>query len=206
MNGEYGPEIHYWFLPFSVYHTNKRCGLNWLISRGPREPVYQGRRLSQWIDVFFRGFSGKSNNPNREESDAVEAAIRAIGTNAIPEFLFWLSDGAPGANRRGNAELGFKFLGEVGRPATGELIKLTKNSDADIRLRALMCLVDIKAESEFLVQTLKSLTNDPCPPLRDIAFEKLMELNELAVKANGPSNSLSEFNDYTQTNNTINKQ
>ena len=43
---------------------------------GPPEPVYQGRRLSDWLKAHDR-FS-------REEA---EEAVRRIGTNAIPSLL-----------------------------------------------------------------------------------------------------------------------
>jgi hypothetical protein len=44
----------------------------------PREPVYEGKRLSEWLeDVKFGSAS---------ERRLAEAAIKAIGTNALPTF------------------------------------------------------------------------------------------------------------------------
>jgi hypothetical protein len=44
--------------------------------RGPKEPEYQGKKLSEWIEVY-----AKSTNDHQTEA---EDAIRAIGTNSLP--------------------------------------------------------------------------------------------------------------------------
>lgn len=55
---------------------------------GPREPVYQGKKLSQWIDGTAAGFITGPNPPDKETSDRADAAIRALGTNALPWLLY----------------------------------------------------------------------------------------------------------------------
>ena len=50
----------------------------------PREPVYQGKRLSEWLADFNRAGRGQIDQ-------AAERAIRQIGTNALPFLLTDLS-------------------------------------------------------------------------------------------------------------------
>ena len=56
------------------------AGLFFLWPRGPREPVYQGKTLTQWVmqaDGQQRGL----------ETQEARAALKAIGTNAVPFLL-----------------------------------------------------------------------------------------------------------------------
>jgi hypothetical protein len=54
-------------------------GLAWWAMH-PREPVYQGRRLSQWLDEYNRAGAMDKTRP-------VSEAIRAMGTNTLPFLL-----------------------------------------------------------------------------------------------------------------------
>jgi hypothetical protein len=56
--------------------------LTWRISR-PAEPTYQGRKLSSWLGDY-NPFSYSDPDLKRPAADA---AIRHIGTNAIPTYL-----------------------------------------------------------------------------------------------------------------------
>ena len=59
------------------------CGvLAWMFWPEKPEPVYKGRKLSEWLDQSAAqgGFS-----------DGVTEAIQAIGTNGIPFYLHWTS-------------------------------------------------------------------------------------------------------------------
>jgi len=51
----------------------------------PGEPSCQGRCLSQWLDIYREGDSTPALGAEPEK------AIRAIGTNAIPFLLKWIS-------------------------------------------------------------------------------------------------------------------
>ena len=51
---------------------------------GPREPAYHGRPLSYWMDIYY---GGPPMDPTRLEA---EAAIKEIGTNAIPCLAEWI--------------------------------------------------------------------------------------------------------------------
>src|SRR5262249_56685440 len=56
--------------------------------RGPKEPVYQGKLLSQWLQVPLE------NRSNQEVEQAVRA-VKAIGTNALPSLLYEFSRPLP---------------------------------------------------------------------------------------------------------------
>jgi hypothetical protein len=55
--------------------------LLWIVLREPVEPVYQGKKLSEWVAqyAFHRSVDQES-----------ERAIRAIGTNGLPCMVRWL--------------------------------------------------------------------------------------------------------------------
>src|SRR5436309_2139027 len=59
--------------------------LLWLVG-GPREPVYQGRTLSSWLDHHVPSSAAHPpyNSPGWQKA---EEALRAIGTNGIPTLL-----------------------------------------------------------------------------------------------------------------------
>jgi vesicle coat complex subunit len=48
--------------------------------RGPKEPVFEGKRLSQWL-------AGTLPGQRAEEGNAAEKAVEAIGTNALPWLM-----------------------------------------------------------------------------------------------------------------------
>jgi hypothetical protein len=48
--------------------------------RGPREPGYQGKRLTRWLDEQLA-------EPNAAGNDPARQIVRSIGTNAIPFLL-----------------------------------------------------------------------------------------------------------------------
>src|SRR2546428_11263531 len=53
---------------------------------GPREPVFEGRALTSWLDhhVASSAASPPYNSPGWKKADD---ALRSIGTNAIPTLL-----------------------------------------------------------------------------------------------------------------------
>ena len=77
------------------------AGMFLLWSRGPKEPAYQGKRLSQWIEEASR--SGSNSN----EQAAARKAIGTLGTNALP----WLMS----EFKRPPPKLRNKFYGWVAR-------------------------------------------------------------------------------------------
>jgi hypothetical protein len=66
------------------------------------QPVYKGLTLAQWLDVVARGrINGyfpifqkgrlHSKDATLEQIKEAEEAVRAIGTNALPSLLAWIS-------------------------------------------------------------------------------------------------------------------
>jgi len=65
-------------------------GVAWLALRGPAEPVYQGKRLSFWL----QGYSPSLQN-TRERWNQADAAMNDAGTKAIPTLLRMLRASEP---------------------------------------------------------------------------------------------------------------
>jgi hypothetical protein len=61
---------------------------------GEKEPEYQGRKLSEWLDTYDSYFGG-SKFPTLAEMEAAAEAIRHIGTNSVPVLLRWYCDEPP---------------------------------------------------------------------------------------------------------------
>src|SRR5215472_6533589 len=66
--------------------------------RHDNQPIYNGRTLEQWLDVGAHspnarvwGPRNDGRGPTPEQLDEAAQAVRAIGTNAIPTLLQWIS-------------------------------------------------------------------------------------------------------------------
>src|SRR6185503_6855480 len=82
-------------------------GLCWVVLRGPTkppEPVYQGKRLSEWLDVLG---ALPHSNAERASREAAATALRQMGTNAIPSLL-WMA-------RARDSELRRRFIDLAGK-------------------------------------------------------------------------------------------
>jgi hypothetical protein len=124
-----------------------------------REPVYQGKRLSVWLDQYAANHGAGGN---RELEGQAEAAIRQIGTNAIPFYLeliatkdsplkIWLRMSVPetwlsrlhlhaSSDYRLRGELGIMALGGDAKPAIPGLIASLSDKNPDVRFSALEAL------------------------------------------------------------------
>jgi len=125
-----------------------------------REPVYQGKRLNLWLQIY---------NPD-SDSPEVDEAVRTMGINAIPTLLANLraTDSAlkralaalrlhltPAEIRHMRAERGFKALGADARNAVPALIKIYKqNSSPSARRAAANALVEIGPAAKQAIPTL----------------------------------------------------
>jgi hypothetical protein len=109
-----------------------------------REPIYQGKRLSQWLDEYNRAGS-------MDKTEPTSAAIRAIGTNCLPFLLAHIKHiDSPlktkllallsrqrliklpfyGADRyRSTSILALSALGPLAAPLCPELLPVAQNSD-----------------------------------------------------------------------------
>ena len=53
-----------------------------------REPVYQGKRLTDWLDAYkLYGLAGVETWQVRAEQQKADEAVRHVGTNALPTLL-----------------------------------------------------------------------------------------------------------------------
>ncbi len=147
----------------------------------PREPVYQGKRLSKWLADFNRAGRGQTNQE-------AEDAIRQIGTNALPflvadlcrkdsplklALMEWYNKWSSlkfqfktFADRRGPALMAFYVLGNAGKlgpaakpylPSIGTLLDSQPDKAAFallyIGVESIPYLTDALSHTNWLVRT-----------------------------------------------------
>jgi hypothetical protein len=174
------------FLPAAV-----TCALLALISAAVwprmREPVYDGKKLSQWLDPF-----------HPLPAEYVVPAVRQIGTNGLPFLVEWIAvkqtvpawkaklrsvssrnskfwskrlneflwQTSPEASRM-RASRGFEILGERGSPAIPELVRIAQNGNLES------------------VVALSHLGKDTLPALMTFATNKTFVLRFEAIRVMG---------------------
>ena len=156
------------------------AGLAWF-GIHQREPRYQGRSLSSWLEPF---------RTNYWESDhRCDAAIQAIGTRATPFLLemvarresaakTWSFKHVPRAwhdhlqlgseidyhqainDTRRLGAIGFKALGEKARPAVPKLVVLLKDENPGVRFAAARSLHYLGPVAKDAVPALVNSCND----------------------------------------------
>jgi hypothetical protein len=132
-------------------------GIAWRMLRD-REPVYQGKSLTSWLEQF------QADDPPQSEAEHLRAqteareAIRHCGTNALPTLLRMTRARDSALEIKvlalaGKQSLisfhprlaheyhrmswgGFEVLGSEARPAVPALIRLLNDADDDIRVNA----------------------------------------------------------------------
>jgi hypothetical protein len=139
------------------------------------QPAYEGKALNAWIDQLQKSPDGA----RREEA---EAAIRHIGTNALPTLLGMVrtKDSAfkkkllalanrqtfiklplkPAEYYRAKATYGFGALGPAARPAIPALIELLHDNDREVRAYAAQCLSLLGPEARDAIPTLIRVLNE----------------------------------------------
>jgi HEAT repeat protein len=172
----------------------------WLIRSKLKEPIYQNRTLSEWVSVYFSGYSGYSPHATLQEETDAEQAIRAMGTNTIPVLLQWLSKNPPTINQRSTALQVFQILGNEGQAAVPALIELTKSNDKDIRYYALDCLLAVKPEDKILISALIPMVHDPDKNIKFVAAEKLVDLDANAAEKAGVFVDFPQLKTLLETN------
>lgn len=161
----------------------------------PREPIYEGYTLSKWLIIYedsFGPYMGKTPPSHAQieaQSEASEKAIRAIGTNAIPTALRWLSKNydvrdyfyisafSKGYPLDGMAETTLEILGEQARPAVPALIQLADgHKDSKTRIMALGLLEKIETNSAILIPVfIKCARTDKDAEVRDYALNVVVQ-------------------------------
>jgi len=145
-----------------------------MITRRLSGPGYGGKALSSWLVLL--------QSTNLVEREEAEAAVREIGTNAVPILTAWLShrDSAPEKwlsgwlartgvftrdrfsenYYRSKALCGFRVLGPTARPAISDLRKLIVDTDRGLSLYASYALALVApAEAQKLVEEWSGVTN-----------------------------------------------
>jgi hypothetical protein len=175
-------------------------GLTWaLTAKRERETSYRGRTVSQWLARIDKGHWGAWD----------EAPIRAIGTNAIPSCLKWISyQDSPVRNRftnfveRFSPALGrwltrrlsalpggranrvvevFRILGPQARIAIPELTRLAQTSFEPAR--ANRCVKSLGFIGPDAIPSLLILATNSPPHTRWPAIWKLADFGTNAVAA-----------------------
>lgn len=120
---------------------------------GEREPVYQGKKLSEWLDMYG-GHHGESSNTEMEEAGA---AIRYIGTNALPTMLKWIHC----ERTRGSLELNSAIDRLPGRLSDSDFLHSVATSKAEKRANAAVLAFEILgAQAAPAIPYLAELTRD----------------------------------------------
>jgi len=160
--------------------------LGWLLSHRiePREPSYQGRRLSTWIYDYFDATRPHSKFPDpRATRQAAQHAIKEMGTNAIPTLLQWLqATDSPmktrlnsllnkqhyvrfrfltAGQKQSMADLCLQTLGKDALPAVPALIKICQSGGSSQRAWALGSLLSITRDRETVLPLLLDLFHGP---------------------------------------------
>ncbi|MDB6068146.1 MAG: lyase HEAT-like repeat proteinHEAT repeat protein [Pedosphaera sp.] len=122
-------------------------GIGWVVWR-PREPVYQGKTLSEWLERYDRIMTNGQNSLG--EQKAIDDAVRHFGTNALPTLLRGLRakesplakkffalvkrqhvlkiEHVPAWVRQVEAAAGFEALGAKGKDAVPELLAMCEDA------------------------------------------------------------------------------
>lgn len=91
-----------------------------------REPSYQGKSLSEWCPIYIQG-ADPDGPPDTTEA---EAAIRHMGTNALPYLVKWLADDRQPVSQRMKLWLA-RYLPLRFIPGGGGLVYLTEYRSGD---------------------------------------------------------------------------
>jgi hypothetical protein len=159
-----------------------------------KEPRYQGRTLSQWLEPATRDsrylyiLAGQPADP---DFLTTRDAIQAMGTNAIPFFIkwsfahdsktraaiiSWLNLRLPQRFQLWSAEgrcvasdIGFGLLADKSRPAWPLFVQWTYDQDSGRRFLGMRSLLETKADKDIIVPVFRRLLDDPSLSLRQSA-------------------------------------
>jgi hypothetical protein len=148
-------------------------GIAWFASE-PSDPVYQGRRLSEWVDDNYQSHLAVARpGLSKGAQERAENAIRHIGTNAIPTLLkmirytdsplkkkiMALADKQrlitvnihPEDYYHDSAYTAFMALGPVAKPAVPNLVALLTDKHSSVQTNAadLLVLIDPEAAARL---------------------------------------------------------
>ena len=156
--------------------------IGWRVTR-LKEPVYQGRRESAWL----RDYGLQS------DTSALDEALQAMGTNAVPLLLDYLRTEnssfrlvlarfglsfTPAELQHQWAQKGFEALAETASNAVPALIEIyTRNKSHSARQAAANALVEIGPASRPAVPVLIASATNSDPAVRAFALYTLGRLH-----------------------------
>jgi HEAT repeat protein len=182
-----------------------------LVWPGEREPEYQGKKLSEWLAQYSQRTTDFDSGSNGTERDEAAAAVRHIGTNALPFLLEWMShepaklrakiyskiDDLGGntdlgtkivnslkSNREKKAELawcGFEILGPLAAPAIPQLQQYIGQTNSAWLASSAVNVLG-KVRDPALPMLLSLTTNQT----RDIRLYAVLGLFEFSDSTNAP--------------------
>ena len=178
----------------------------------PKEPRYNGRPLSEWLDLFADSL------PTDPDFQPSTNAIRAIGTNAIP-FLIkwaqtrhsktetaainWLNARLPARYRISTAEqrwtraaAGFELLGESAQSTWPLLAQWVSGKDPALRSRGLQYLESTKADKATMVPLMRRLLDDPDTNFQFGAIIYFCDVDPEEAEASGLFKKFPQYRDY----------
>lgn len=170
----------------------------------PREPRYQGRTLTQWIETVKRFTPVLDDPPADPDWQAASRAVKSMAPAAIPILLKWASSEdspmaisikswlnkhvrlnkhaklklniSPGAPFISKAAAGFALLGTNGSAAWPTLIQWTSSKNICRSGDALYCLAASRPPEEIIKPVLLRLVGRPDQNIRADA-SLLLHLN-----------------------------
>jgi len=155
----------------------------WLVIQYPGSgPVYEGRRLSVWMDQYREHWRQRRNPADFEKAEAARQAVMAIGAEAVPTLLQMVGakdskltakakallrkqriikvELDPPNHLQAKATTGFALLGQTARPAIPGLIELLSDADREVRAAAAHCLSFFGPEAREAIPHLTKLLDD----------------------------------------------
>ena len=155
-----------------------------------REPVYQGRKLGQWIDLAV------GMNPQVAPTSAL-AAVQAVGADGLPWLLEELqAHESPGRHpirealglmprdakqRAWKADIGLVLLGDTALAAIPELVSRLSDSNRSVSARFALDAIAGGPNSPRLGSALANLTN-VVPPASSSAHAAVVEAYFVSVR------------------------
>ncbi len=151
-----------------------------LFSPRDRQPMYQGKELSQWLIEY-----GASRGVDAAAAERASNAVHQIGTNALPHLIKWMnfrtprwrdrlarsvpapawllpSIAGPGPTRVSEAVIGFKILGQDASPAVPQLTKMLGHWEPQRNTRAALIALGLVGEAG-LPPLVELVTNQAAP-------------------------------------------
>lgn len=170
-----------------------------------REPRYQGKSLSRWIqagkDIQQKLIVAANDIDIDPQTNAawqtVRFAVRQMRSDSIPILLKWVQGQETSLTRieiRNShehgyelhtrttfdlgvkADYGFFLLGKDAEPAWPILIQWTRSADPELRLGSVECLVSSEPDKTTLLPILTRLLTDPDERIRGVATDRIEKL------------------------------